>query len=299
MPASLTFNYKKQNEVIEMNLETLKPTEDLAWLMGFFKGDGYIIYGRTGIDTITPEFAEKIYQIFSLITKEEIKFEVYGNSEKFKNFLPTDFLQYPSRNPNWSDYVKIRIDSVEFSKTFNKILEDFVNKTNTFDKEIQLKFVQGFFDAEATVTPNCEITIDLSKENGYILELISNILLKFNILTKLKEHKSKVTLRVLGGTNLLSNAIKFQRLVNFVSLAKQRKLSEVVRIYSLHKEERTRENLINEILNILKKEKEIELWELMTRLNVKYDKLKRCINQLVKENKVKKQKFRKSVIISF
>jgi predicted transcriptional regulator len=280
-----------------MNLENLEITKDLSWFVGFFKGDGYITYGRVAVDTITPEFAEKICEMFSLLTEEKIKVEVYGNTKKFENFLPNNFLQYPSRSPNRSDYVKIRIDSVDFSKDFNQSLENFVNRINEFENEIQLKFVQGFFDAEATVQPNCEIIIDLSKENRYLLELVSNILKNHGILTELKDYKYKLRLRILGGTKRILNITRFQQLINFISTIKQKKLIEILRIYSLPTDKRMREELINEILEVLNKEKKIELWELMIRLDTKYDNLKRCINHLVKENKIKKEKFRKSVII--
>jgi len=58
--------------------------ERLFWFVGFFIGDGYSTYGRIGIDTTTPKFADAIVRQLTLLTLKPIKFEVYGDHQKFQ-----------------------------------------------------------------------------------------------------------------------------------------------------------------------------------------------------------------------
>ncbi len=171
--------------------------KDLAYLIGFFRGDGYFTYGRIGIDTISPDVANKLVEILSDLSSKKIKIEVYGNPEKFSQILQNDSLQYPKRNSKHSDYVKIRIDSVEFSNAFKTILTEFEKNMRQLAPEIICKYIQGFFDAEAYVSPQGTIEIDMCRTNEKSIELkklMEKTNIKYQTMTKginslIKENK--------------------------------------------------------------------------------------------------------------
>lgn len=276
---------------------SVKEDTSMPWLVGFFIGDGYFTYGRVGVDTITPEFAEKVFKKFKELTNSEIKVEVYGNPEIFKNFLPTDYLQYPKRKANHSDYVKIKIDSVQFASEFKLNIQNFLEKLENFDTKTKATFLQGFFDAEATVSPDSTIQIDLKKSSLKILEGVSKILKEVDIKNTIKEYKSKVRLTVVGGTKNIINLLKFKEKIGFSSPTKNRELSTMIEIYKKVRETRTKEEISKLLLNELKTRNQAEIKELMSLLGVKYDTLKRVIKILVSKKLLVKRKTGKKVLV--
>jgi predicted transcriptional regulator len=85
----------------------------------------------------------------------------------------------------------------------------------------------------------------------------------------------------------LSNIEKFCYTVGFSS-EKQNELEEIIKIYKLPRETRSKLEVKKLILNLLRKNREIELKKLMFMLNVKYDFIKELLNELSKEDMVKK-----------
>ena len=270
---------------------------NLAYLIGFFKGDGYFTYGRVGVDTISPDVANKLVEIFSKLSEKKIKIEVYGNPERFLQILQKDSLIYPKRNAKHSDYVKIRIDSVEFANKFKNIISEFETSINEANFDAICKYLQGFFDAEAYVSPQGTIEIDLCKDNEKLLINISKLLDKVSVKNKVTSYKSKIRLVVLGGTKNISNIIKFKNKIDFYLSIKNQELKDVIEIYSKSKDHRNSLEISQLILSIVKKEKSIELKNLMKNLNLKYQTMLRCVNVLIKENKLQKIKKQKRIFL--
>ncbi len=138
-------------------------SQNTAWFVGMLCGDGYISYGRVAFDTTSQQISKNLLKVLKTLTiNENIKFEVYGNPEKFKIYKTP--LVYGLKSQNSSDTLKIKIDSVKFSKTILQLKEKFLSDIDDMSVKEQISFLKGFFDAEATVSPDCTIQIDLSKK---------------------------------------------------------------------------------------------------------------------------------------
>ncbi len=273
--------------------------EDLSYLIGFFKGDGYFTYGRIGVDTISPDIANRLVEILSELSEKKIKIEVYGNPEKFLKILQKDSLFYPKRNDKHSDYVKIRIDSVEFSNKFKNILNEFENNTNQADPCIICNYLQGFFDAEAYVSPQGTVEIDLCKESISLLTHISKLLEIVGIKNSIKIQKSKIRLVILGGTKNISNIVEFRNKVGFYMATKSEGLENIISIYSKSRDMRTYSEIRKLILDFIEYGKLIELKDIMKIVDIKYEKLLRSLNKLIRERKLQKTRSGKRVFIQF
>jgi len=260
--------------------------QDLSWFIGFFVGDGYTTRGRIGIDTTSPDAASKILSILQNLS-DKVKVEIYGNPEIFSN-LTKNALFYPRRKSHHSDYVKIRIDDTKFQKEFVEFKEKYI-KNVSYD--LIGDFLMGFFDAEATVSPVGQIEIDLAKESKILTELIGSLLTKLEIKHKIKEHKSRIRLEVLGTSRNIQNLIKFQKYINFYDRRKKAELKNMIRIYSISRNKPA--DIKYSILTYIKENPSAELKTLMTVLNVKYDFLNNSLNSLIKNGKIEKFELKK------
>lgn len=140
----------------------MESDDEFPWFVGFFKGEGYATYGRIAVDTITPEFASKLMRILSGLSKKEVKTEVYGDISKF---VLNAHLTHPRKTLNASDSIKLKADSVIDCECIQQKITTFLESINTASPDAKRKFLQGFFDAEATVSPAGTIEVDLSKKN--------------------------------------------------------------------------------------------------------------------------------------
>lgn len=256
--------------------------QDLSWFIGFFVGDGYTTKGRVGIDTTSPDNANRILKVLRQIS-EKVKVEVYGSPNKFHDLLPNNYLLYQKKKAQHSDHIKIRIDDTKFQRAFLEFKEKYVDNI-PFD--LIGDFLQGFFDAEATVSPIGQIEIDLSKDNKPIMQLIGKLLPELEIKHKIKEHKSRLRLEISGTSKNVPNLMKFQKSINFYDSRKREELDNMIQVYS---------NPINDgqeiefhVLAYIKENPSADLKTLMTTLNVRYDFLRRSINSLMKDGKIEK-----------
>ena len=160
-------------------IELIKKDDELAWFFGFSIGDGYSTYGRYGIDTTTPEIVGILIDNLRKLTPIPIKAEVYGNPEKFH--LPGIETRYYNKKKDvHSGHVKIKIDSVVFASRIQKIQDEIIDNMDFFPKEIKCRIISGFFDAEATVSPNGIIEIDLS--GNQLTELSIDLLVSITVI---------------------------------------------------------------------------------------------------------------------
>jgi len=278
-------------------MKSLFKNGQIFWFIGFFIGDGYTTYGRVGIDTTTPKFAEVIVDQLTQLTDKPVKFEIYGDHKKFRAILTRSFLHYPKKREDWSDYVKIRIDSENFRRKFSQFIQKTYEKIEELPKEYQLKFLQGFFDAEGTVSPDGTVQVDLAKDN-FNLKLakkISTLLSRFKIKNKLREKRRRISLIIEGRSAHITNLELFQELIGFSSPIKRRDLEIVIDVYSSSKDNRPHFWVEREILKVLQSRSSIELKELMWILRIKYDKLKVCLNRLMRKKLVRKVVLHKRV----
>jgi predicted transcriptional regulator len=270
--------------------------KDLGWLIGIICGDGYIGYGRVALDTTSHRIAERTINILRKLTNSEIKLEVYGDCANFEKILSENFLHYGKKSNNSSTTLKIRIDSVKFSKEILKLKKIYLKNILNRQLNEKIGFLQGVFDSEGTISPDCTIQIDMSKRNLNLLKICSAILNELQIKHTLKEYKSKIRLKILGGTKNLFNVEKFCYTIGFSS-EKQNELEEIIKIYKLPRETRSKSEVKKLILNLLRENKEIELKKLMFMLNVKYDFIKELLNELSEKSVVKKFRKGKRVFI--
>jgi hypothetical protein len=271
---------------------------DLGWLIGIICGDGYIGYGRVALDTTSPRIAKRMIDIWKEVTNSKIKLEVYGEHTNFRNILSEDFLHYRKKSENCSPTVKIRIDSVDISKRISNLKNNFLCNISNRQQEEKIGFLQGIFDSEGTVSPDCTVQIDMSKQNFSLLRICSKLLEELQIKHTLKEFKSKIRLKVIGGTKNISNIEKFSSIVGFSS-EKQEELEEIIKIYKHPRESRNKFQVRRLLLKLLRERKEVELKNLMSLLSVKYDFIKKLINELSGENIVEKVRKGKRVFIRY
>jgi len=116
---------------IKIFFEKTKRNENLAWFLGVSIGDGYTTYGRYGVDTTTPEIINLLIGNLAKLTKKSIKAEIYGNPDKFnlKGVIP---LYYQKRKEIHSNHIKIKVDSVEFSREMSKLHNEVLENVNNF-----------------------------------------------------------------------------------------------------------------------------------------------------------------------
>lgn len=257
---------------------------DLAWFLGFFVGDGYTTTGRIGVDTISPEAASRIVSILSKLTNKT-RIEVYGDPESFSDILSSGFLKYGRRKENHSDYVKIRVDDSVFLRDFVKYKERFIKD---IPEHLVCHFLRGFFDAEATVSPQGTIEIDLAKENRKLLHFVGSLLGKLGISYQISEYKSKIRLEIHGRMRRIENLIKFRRTINFSIIQKRDELEKIIHLYSQPRDIRTENEVRDIVFSYLKENSQVEMKSLMRKLNLKYDVLKRTTKLLIKEGKIEK-----------
>lgn len=250
--------------------------KNLAWFLGFSVGDGYTTYGRFAIDTITPEICDLIVKQITKLTDKEIKAEIYGNKSKFPVKLKSTI--YKKKTPIHSDHIKIKVDSNAFAKEMGNQTKLFIKNVENLPEKIACNFLQGFFDAEATVSPQGTVEIDLSTKNQKLADLVSKVLSNLGIKNKIQNYKSRIRVTVSGRTKEVNNLKKFQKLVGFKIPKKKTELENMVKIYSLPIEKRSKEEIIKNILDLLRNQKHIELKICMQTLNLKYENLRRCIN---------------------
>ena len=256
--------------------------QDLSWFIGFFVGDGYATRGRIGIDTTSPDNARRIIKILRQLS-EKVKVEVYGSPDKFSSLLPNNYLLYQKKKVQHSDHIKIRIDDTKFQKTFLGVKENYIQRIPV---ELVGDFLQGFFDAEATVSPIGQIEIDLSKSNKPIMQLIGKLLSELEVEHKIKEHKSRLRLEISGTSRNVPNLMKFQEFVNFYDGRKRAELENMIQIYSNPRN--NGQEIESQVLAYIKENPSTDLKTLMMVLKIKYDFLRRSINLLIKDGKIEK-----------
>ncbi len=256
--------------------------QDLSWFIGFFVGDGYTTRGRVGIDTTSPDNAKRILDVLQQLS-EKVKIEVYGSPYKFNNILPTNYLLYSKKKIQHSDHIKIRIDDTKFQKTFLEIKEKYIQN---IPNELIGDFLQGFFDAEATVSPVGQVEIDLSKDNKPIMELIRKLLTELEIKHNIKEHKSRLRLEIHGTSKNISNLIKFQKSIDFYDRRKRAELEKMIRVYSNPVNDG--QEIKSQVFAYIKENPSADLKTIMMTLNVKYDFLRRSVNSLINDGEIEK-----------
>lgn len=133
--------------------------QDLFWFIGYFVGDGYVTTGRIGMDTTSSDIANRALAILQKMN-DKVKIKIYGEPKTFSS-LPVTNLLYSKKKPTHSDHVKIRIDDTDFMRSFVELKDMYIS--NVSDNLIG-DFLQGFFDAEATVSPIGQIEVDMSKK---------------------------------------------------------------------------------------------------------------------------------------
>jgi predicted transcriptional regulator len=138
----------------------------------------------------------------------------------------------------------------------------------------------------------------MSKQNFSLLRICSKLLEEFQIKHTLKEFKSKIRLKVIGDTKNISNIEKFSSIIGFSS-EKQEELEEIIRIYKHPRESRNKFQVRRLLLNLLREREEVELKNLMSLLSLKYDFIKKLINELSGENIIEKVRKGKRVFIRY
>jgi hypothetical protein len=279
-------------------LQNIKVDNELAWFFGFSTGDGYITYGRYGVDTITSEIVKLLINNLMKITTVPIKTEIYGNPEKFK-LSDIKTLHYQKRKSIHSEHIKIKVDNVEFARKMQKLQKEIIENINNFPKETICNFLQGFFDAEATVSPSGIVEIDLSLENQKITELISKLLNTLGIENKFFVYPSKTRITIPGGTKKINNLKSFREYVGFRITKKKIELNDMISIYSLQIDNRARQEISELLLNLLQKHKHLEFKKCMKELSVKWKTLKRCANTLSDSGRISQFQKRKRVCLEY
>ena len=260
---------------------------DLAYLFGFYIGDGYFTYGRTGFDTISPQIAVKLSEILTKISPKQPAVEVYGNPEKFSGVIGRK-LFYKKRSAKHSDYVKVRIDSVKFSEQLSENISDFLSKLDDkSEKEIRA-FARGFCDAEASVSPDATVQIDMAKENLKTLKLAKKVFGRLGIGSQLKMLAKKCRLIVSGTSKNLDNLIKFRNKVNFYIPEKRRVLEISLKIYGQPRDKRTPDTLSKDVIKVLSSQNKCDIFNLMLKTNSKYTNLRRSLNILKNRKAINK-----------
>lgn len=270
---------------------------DFAWFAGFFKGDGSITYGRVAVDTTTPAFAKRLVANLSRLTSKEVKFEVYGSAKNFSDSLSKNFLHYPQKSANASDCVKIKVDSVGFARSLKQTVDGFLAEIDGKDVQMKSDFLQGFFDAEGSVSVDGTVQIDLCKSNGNLLTQVSVLLADLGIEHKILESERKVRLIVLGRRGKVQNLEKFRVMVNFSAAPKNQELDAIIEIYSRPKDGRSRKEISEALEKILSQQTIVGMKSLMTLLKVKYRTLNRIVNRLAEEKTLKRVSIHKRVFI--
>ncbi len=170
--------------------------------------DGTVYYKKNR-NQYTIEYEQKILDWLEIVQKAlQI---VYNKSGKIRKTKAGYYRLYI--------YSKdIYLNILETRKDYRNIL--------TKDKNFQIGFLQGIFDAEGTVH-NKRYSIRIASKKLVIIELIRDLLEKFNIKTgKIYHDKTAIILPLYGKENLK----KFNDVIGFRHKEKKAKLEKLISI---------------------------------------------------------------------
>ncbi len=276
--------------------ELVKEDNDLAWFIGFSLGDGYSTYGRYGIDTTSPEIVGTLLENLRKMTQIPVKAEVYGNRERFcLDGVKTHY--YLKRKDVHSDHIKIKVDSVSFASGIRKIEEEIIRNCESLPETTKCKILSGFFDAEGTVSPNGILEIDLSPKSVELAGFVNGLLKGAGIRCKLFHNPRRIRVVVCGGMKDVGNLSLFQEKVGFRIQRKKEELKDMIAVYSLPVDKRTKTEIGLLLEEYLRREGHAELKRCMKDLHVKITILKKCANQLTESGAIEQYINRKRVCL--
>ena len=224
-------------------MERIKEDSELAWFFGFSIGDGYSTYGRYGIDTTTSEIVSLLVDNLRKLTPIPLKAEVYGNPNTF-HIPDIETLYYGKKKDVHSDHIKIKVDSVEFASRIKRIQDVIIKNIDNFPLNTKCCILGGFFDAEATVSPNGIVEIDLSPENLELANVISRLLSDIGIENRIFQYSLKIRITARGGMKMIGNLKAFKENVDFKITRKKKELMDMITVYSFPVDNRSKERLV-------------------------------------------------------
>lgn len=213
---------EKSNKLLEFP-EKIKLDKNLFWLIGFWRGDSDNSERRIGVCNIEESIARKSFEVFAnLIGQENVSFEA-ELPQNFKGKIICNKTRI--RKQRKQVCYTIRVYSVLFKALFLNLISKIEKNLDEFTSELQLAYVSGFIDAEASVHNKKGIRIYQNSNNGEeILNRMRKMLVKNGIkASKLRHEHDDLCLTLNPGKNN-ENLRKF---VSVSYLHSERKLEKI------------------------------------------------------------------------
>jgi len=157
--------YKNRNPENLFNIPSLKPSKELAYVLGVLVGDGCVTRGGKGTYVVKLRTASRIF------------------ANKFKEHLekiglsPSINVERRSKiNPKWKDIYVVRAVSKIFYD-FYKSLD--LNKIRQLIRGFEIEFLQGFYESEGSLDFRKRykhLRIRIVNTNYELLKLVRNII---------------------------------------------------------------------------------------------------------------------------
>jgi len=214
---------EKSNKFFEFP-EEIKLDKNLLWLIGFWRGDSDNSERRIGVCNIEESIARKSFEVFAnLIGQEHVSFEA-ELPQNFKGKIICNKTRIRKQRKHVC--YTIRVYSTLFKSLFLNLVSKIEKNLYEFPNELQLAYVSGFIDAEASVHKKKGIRIyqKYSKNGEGILMRVKKLLTQNNLkVSKIRHEHDDLCLTL----NLGKDNENLRKFINVSYLHSERKLEKV------------------------------------------------------------------------
>jgi DNA-binding Lrp family transcriptional regulator len=247
------------------------------WLLGLVKGDGYFDDRHLEIYNSSPSvLIEAIKILKKKVVIEKIKADIYTKNpnlrSKWSNLLrlPLSNIKIRENTSEWatnSEKLRIRVASKNLVSEITKLQTDF------WDKNQELSYVKGLFDAEASVDIKgyIEFKQKATKEGKRIVRQIYNILKKNNVdctRPRIKRDRVKEDCYF-----YVKDLLLYKKILGFADAEKYRKL-ELVFLCLTSKRILTQKDVL------LYLNKPVTILQLMEKLKCSYHQVRKVLKEM-------------------